>query len=63
MLELNHTAFATEPGVRVNVKILSIYDVECVCLGLLMRCFLKDLSFQTHQLRIKQSIPEMQCRS
>lgn len=63
MLELNPTAFAAQPGVGVNVKILSIWEVECVCLGLLMRCFLKNLSLQTHQLRIKQSIPEMQCRS
>lgn len=31
-------------------------------LGLLMKCLLKDLSFQNDQLMVKQSIPEIQCR-
>jgi len=63
MLELNPTASEMQPGVRLKVKILLIWEVECVCLGLLMKRLLKDLSFQNQLFRVKQSIPEIQCRS
>lgn len=42
MLELDHTAFGMQPGVRLNVKIPFIWEVECVSLGSLMKCLLKD---------------------
>lgn len=52
MLELNPTAFGAQLGVRVNVKILSIWEVECVGLALLMRCLLaEELKFANSSVK------------